>query len=650
MLFFQTLLFVGYLYAHVSQRWLRPKGQVTVHLILVMLALAIMPISPNVGWKSASQAAPLARVLGLLLVTVGLPYFVLSATSPLVQTWFGRNCPGRSPYRLYALSNFGSLVGLLTYPFVIEPALNLSTQSQLWSWGFGAYAILSCACLISIWRAKLTGSSVPAAAPNSTSIAIPGHRNSAAPAWWLRLLWLCLPAWASLMLLATTNHVCQDVAVIPLLWVVPLTLYLITLVICFDHTKWYRRGPWAIAATVGIVVAAGNDTFNWFGYELGLGQQLSMYFIAMFCICMLCHGELVRLRPDSRFLTEFYLLMSAGGALGGVVVTLIAPRVFTNYIEWQISLLGSFALAVGALMLSAPCRVSRATRNALLTPLVLVVLIYIYRWQRPKYQPLERVRNFYGVISVVEFDRGNAAKHELMMKHGRTTHGRQFADAAKRHLTTSFYSEESGVGKTIRYLGNRGSLRVGAIGMGIGTVAAYARPGDVYRFYEINPEVPRLARKYFTYMRDCQGVCEVVLGDARQSMSNEPPERYQLLILDAFSGDSPPVHLLTREAFDVYRRHLELDGVIAVNITAHYLRFAPVLHAEANDSGLKIVRVFSEGSEDRLTYPTDWIMLTTHKGFLQAMPSVSPPSAHDDFTVPLWTDHYSNLFQILTKI
>ena len=356
MLFFQSALFAGYVYAHLLQRWLKPRHQAMVHVAVVVAALTtlvLVRLPPGPSWKPIDSANPTWRVLTLLAASVGLPYFALSATSPLVQAWFSRVWPGRSPYRLYALSNVGSLAGLLSYPFIFEPAFDLTKQSSLWFWSFVVYGVLCVVALDSLLRLRRPESADPG---GDASSAGPAEGPAAAPGVARRLLWLGLPAAASLMLLATTNHVCQNIAVVPFLWVVPLTLYLLSFILCFDHQRWYVRGLWAAAAVLALIAAAGNDEFHWFGYRLSTAEELTLYFAALFFTCMVCHGELVRLKPDPRHLTEFYLLISAGGALGGIFVGLVAPRLFTTFFEWPIGVAASCAIAIVVLALSAPWR------------------------------------------------------------------------------------------------------------------------------------------------------------------------------------------------------------------------------------------------------------------------------------------------------
>lgn len=634
MLFFQTLLFGGYLYAHLLQRWLAPRGQVAIHLLVVGAALAALPILPGPGGKPVDSEYPAWRILVLLTGTVGLPYFALSATSPLVQAWFSRRCPGRSPYRLYALSNFGSLAALLTYPFVFEPSFGLPRQSAMWSGAFMLYAALCAACVACLWQLR------------DHSLASPQPTDAPRPSWVDRLGWLALPAYASLMLLAGTNHICQDVAVAPFLWVVPLSLYLLSFIVCFDHERWYVRWFWAPTAVVALVGVVAADYLR-LDHPLSLVQELVLNFTALFCVCMVCHGELARRKPGPRYLTEFYLAIAAGGALGGVFVAVVAPLVFSTYYEWQIAVGASALVAVAAVVLPGSTGRWHMIRYLVFPPIAGGALAYLACGEFDRIPPVDRARNFFGVIAVIDYDGDNPETHHLLLRHGRITHGCQFTDPDKRRWATTYYGDDSGVGRAIAYLQKSGPIRVGAIGLGTGTLAAYAKAGDVFRFYDINPAVLRMAREHFTYLADCRGECDVVLGDARLSLEGESPQRFDLIVLDAFSGDAIPVHLLTREAFDVYRRHLAPNGVIAVHISNRYLRLAPVVRRLTEYCGMKTTWINGREDDARLLDNNEWMLVTRNEEFLQANPSdLDEPD--EDLVVPLWTDQYSNLFQILS--
>ena len=657
MLFFQTVLFGGYAFAHGIARWTPSRWQTAIHLALVAAAAALLPIAPTAFWKPTGPSPPTLQILALLTVAVGLPYFALSATSPLAQVWFSRSCPGRSPYRLYAVSNFGSLAALLSYPFLVEPAMTLAGQSRLWSAGFVLYAVLCAAGVVWTWRTRGATAGLSSSAGNTVGQAnrgAPQFRSvealHAPPTLLRRALWLLLPACASLALLATTNHVCQDVAVVPFLWVAPLALYLLSFILCFDHPRWYVRSVWAMLALTLILTVSGVD------FMLGrLGQShnfvvdLFLCFAALLAICMVCHGELVLLKPEPRRLTEFYLFVAAGGALGGVLVSIVAPLIFRSFFEWQLGLFLAYFVAAAALMRPETLGAAIPAR-AMAGVSAVIGLVCLLSWQLDLRCPVDRVRNFYGVVSVWEYRRDEPEEHNFQLVHGNIAHGEQFVAAAKRRRPTMYYGESSGVGCAIRCLQKqRPAMRVGVVGLGVGTLAAYAREGDEYEFYEINPEVPRLAKKYFTYLADCRGKCDIVLGDARLSLERPSSRKFDLLALDAFSGDSIPTHLLTREALAVYLRRLASGGLIAVHVTNTYLSLAPVVRAAAEDAKLVAVRVYNVGNAKDLSNRSDWMLVGREAGSWTALSSPPPPPRRDDLHARLWTDQYSNLFEILGR-
>jgi hypothetical protein len=663
MLFFQIILFAGYSYAHLAGSRLTLRGQAIVQIVLLAVAVALLPIIPSASWKPTGSDAPTWRILMLLAATVGLPYFVLSTTSPLLQVWFSRSYPGRSPYRLYALSNFGSLAALLSYPFVFEPAFDLNRQSWLWSGAFAVYAIVCGGSAVWLWRC---GKRLPAATESGPS----GDANAAAVgvSWVRRALWVFLPACASLMLLATTNHVCQDVAVVPFLWVVPLALYLLSFIICFDHQRWYVRGFWAILAVVAIITVGGTGNIlagldriievlgirSQSDISLDYVQELVLYFSAMFFICMVCHGELVKLRPDPRHLTEYYLCISAGGALGGVFVSLVAPVIFTTFFEWKLGLVLSYIVAMVAVIITVR-RYAVVLFSTSAVGVAGLVLLCYFQSSGESQLVVQRARNFYGVVSVLEYHR-DKPDHQYSMRHGAIKHGEQNVapnDPEKRRIPLTYYGYTSGVGRAMEYLQKeRPAMRVGVVGLGVGTMAGYARPNDDYRIYEINPIVSRFSDEgeYFTYLTDARrrgAKVEVILGDGRLSLERESPQQFDLLVLDAFSGDSIPAHLLTREAMEIYRKHMAPGGVIAVHITNSYLYLAPVVRGLAKEARLGATRIYTARDNDQDLLRNDWMLLTEDEKLLAAFPAEPPKDEKDDFEIPLWTDHYNNLFKIL---
>jgi hypothetical protein len=682
MLFFQCLLFCGYAYAHLTSRLLSGRGQALLHLALIVAAVMLLPITPDAGWKPKPGMEPTWRILGLLTVSVGLPYFVLSATGPLGQAWFSRAYAGRSPYRLYALSNFGSLAALLTFPVLFEPVFAADVQAWLWSTSFVVFGLLCAGAAVWIWRYRgdrLIGRDADAAASDDRS---PSASNS--PTIGRRILWLALPAAASLMLLATTSQACQNVAVVPLLWIVPLALYLLTFIICFDHERWYRRGTYcAVAAALVFLSAGGAD---WLSdlipklipvidaktFGLNFVQERIMYFATMFMVCMVCHGELVRLRPSALHLTEYYLMIAAGGAIGGAFVSLVAPHIFSGYWEWNLGLAISFlVVAIYLLKSRAICLPRNAgtqsgieSRRRWTVPAVMlkaasagllaIGFFSVVYWQadaaRPASGTVFQRRNFYGVVKVGDYKDERGPYRQF--KSGGVSHGRQWTsdDPAKRREATAYYAPETGAGRAIRFFQNKPDMRVGVVGLGVGTLATYAiKPGQVIKFYEINPEVVTMAKTYFTYLKECDGRAEIAPGDARLTLEAEPPQHFDVLVLDAFSGDAPPAHLLTREAFGVYRRHLNPDGIIAVNIKNRFVQLAPVVKGAANFHGLSTTRIWTDEDKPRLLYEVDYMLLTDNEEFLKATPPILSPDKPAEREPVLWTDHYSNLFQLLMQ-
>ncbi|HWZ92770.1 MAG TPA: fused MFS/spermidine synthase, partial [Polyangiaceae bacterium] len=517
-------------------------------------------------------------------------------------------------------------------------------QAALWSWLFGGFVLL---CALCAWKALPALHTAQHGAAAAQASALGSERTS----WAERARWVGLPACASLALLATTNHVTADVAVIPFLWVVPLSLYLITFIIAFDHERWYRRRLFA-GLSVVLCLAVGcldplRDLLEALHYDFTFVDDLVLHFAALFCVCMVCHGELVRSRPNPVRLTEFYLLIAAGGALGGVFVSLIAPAIFSTFFEWTLALLASFALGVWVWFGQAALQRWGSAGAVAAASFTLAGLAGIFYCQFDDDAPVAVLRNFYGVVSVYEGDKGDPELHHFSLAHGIVVHGRQFVAPEKRRQPVAYYAPHTGVGRALSYFQKEPDLRIGAVGLGVGTIAAYAGAGQSIRFYEINEQVEELAEKYFSFLKDSLAETTVVLGDARLSLEREPPQNFHVFVLDAFSGDAVPAHLLTKEAFAIYLRHLRPGGVIAVNITNRHLNLYPVVAALAEEFHLQTVRVFTEPNGKELAYRADWMLLTKNAAFVAETKAAPPPSAGKRSQPLLWTDHYSNLFQIL---
>ena len=627
MLFFQVLLLAGYAYAHFLVAKLpRPKLQALVHTALLVAALATLPIAPAESWKPAGEAEPISHILLLLGASVGLPYFLLASTSPLLQAWFALARPGENPYRLFAVSNLASLIALLGYPFLVEPWLAGGQQASLWSWLFGAFAVL---CAAVAWLAPQRTASPSVEKPEAIS------RGNL-------LLWLALSATGSVLLLAVTNHLTQNVASVPLLWLVPLTLYLATFIIAFEGKDWYRpRILWSF-----VLVWLGG--MGWLlvdaDYHYDLPLQLGVFLPGLFLGCLFCHGELYRSRPAPAQLTAFYLTISAGGALGGLAVAVVAPLVFSGYYELGIGL-----AVLGALAALRYAALGRIARYASLAVLLGVTGCAVYDGLSHHKDVRLATRSFYGVLRVKEYGSGGDT-HLRRLVHGTIMHGEQYMQGEKRAMLTTYYAESSGIGAAIRAK-QGGPLRVGVIGLGTGTIAAYGRRGDVFRFYDIDARVIDIARSEFSYLADSAAAVELALGDARLVLEREPAQAFDVLAVDAFSSDAIPVHLITREALGTYLGHVKRDGIVAFHVSNRFLDLIPVVARLAKEYGAAAMLVTDdpedEDSDGRSR--SDWVLVSRDPRVFDndAIVDAGAAALPDRPQWRTWTDDYSNLIQIL---
>ena len=628
MLFFQALLLAGYAYAHLLAKYSRRRFEPLVHTALLIAAVATLPIAPSEVWKPSGTEDPVTWILLLLGAAVGLPYFLLAANSPLLQAWFARARPGENPYRLFAVSNLGSLVALLGYPFLVEPYLGGAGQVGLWSWLFAAFAVL---CAVVAWRTPLE----KAVEGESTLVAQIAKSDV--------VLWLALSATGSVLLLAVTNHLTQNVASVPLLWLAPLTLYLASFILTFEGKGWYRA-EWLWSVLLVWIGAMGwllvdND------FQFDLPVQLGIFLPGLFLGCLFCHGELYKLRPAPSHLTAFYLVVSAGGALGGVLVAVGAPLAFSGYYELGIGLVVLTLLAAVRF-----ARLNMIARYGSLAVLLGISACAVYDGMRYQRDVRVATRSFYGVLRVKEYGLEGEESHLRRLVHGAIMHGEQYMHEKTRGMLTTYYHEDSGIGAAIRSLGER-PARVGVVGLGAGTIAAYGRPGDLYRFYEIDARVMQIALHEFTYLTDSKAKVELALGDARLTLEREPPRRFDVLAVDAFSSDAIPVHLITREALGVYLRHVKPDGIVAFHVSNRFLDLIPVVARVAREHGAHVVLVRDDPDEeaDHRRSRTDWVLVSRDAAALKR-PAIVGRGAEEPEDRPewrTWTDDYSNLIQIL---
>lgn len=643
LLFFQVLLLAGYAYAHGLSRLTRPGVQAGVHVVLIAAACLSLPITPGEHWRPVSPDAPVGRILGLLTVSLGLPYFVLSATSPLLQAWFSRVRPGTSPYRLYALSNAGSLLALLSYPLVFEPLLSRKAQAIWWGWGLAGFAIVAGGCAWQVLRAAREN-------PGTGRSEGTDERVEPAPDLATKTLWFALPACASVLLLAITNTMCLDVAVVPFLWVLPLSLYLLSFMLCFDSPRWYSRPLFtcALFAAIGLVGWAQYDV-----HRMPLLLQVAVYSFALFAGCMLCHGELYRLKPAPAHLTSFYLWIAGGGAAGGMFVALVAPFIFRSYAElpWGLWLLSALLVAVHARARTALILESRRFPGWVLACLgsgLVAGLFGLLAWVGGS-ETVHASRNFYGVLSVRERYVPDAKLWTRALFHGSTLHGLQLLPPQNPLVPLGYYRQGTGVELALSRFPRQEQRRIGIVGLGIGTLSVYGRATDVIRFYEINPEVQRLAETRFAFLQGTPAKVEIVLGDARISLENEPPQAFDVLVLDAFSSDAIPVHLLTREAFALYARHLRADGALLFHITNRHLDLEPVVKGLAAERGLSTLTLAAR-NPTRPGSPIEavWMIVSNNAALMEDPVLVQEASGKEGpVRHVLWTDDHSSLLQVL---
>ena len=640
MLFFQVLLFVGYLYAHLLRTLFRPLIQGCIHISLLGIAAIALPIEPSDAWKPLGTESPTMHLLWMLCVHVGLPYFVLSSTGPLVQAWLSYRDNSDRVYRLYALSNAGSLAALLSYPFLVDPLLSVSNQSLVWSLMFCLFALVQGVVAVGLFR-------IPVPKDNSEPTCSP-LRNShrvAASGWKVKWSWLALPTLASTMLLVVTNHICQNVAVIPFLWILPLSLYLLSFIICFDSPLWYKP-KWTASAT--LVAICFIPLVNILPGRMQLITEVSSYIVMLLGVCMLCHGEVARLKPDSSKLTQYYMLVSGGGAVGGFTVAIICPLVLQTNFELPLSL----AVVSGmAFVIFFACRswnspdydwsVAHRLRYAALTVIAAPLIAMAFASHD---ELIASERNFFGVLQVLKDERG------MRLIHGSTIHGMQLNGPLDAEPTT-YYGKQSGVGLVLlaNQRKNR-NLNIGVVGLGCGVLATYGRTTDHMHMIEINPAVITIANTHFSFLRDSNAKITTLVGDGRLVLERMEKEEFDVLVLDAFSSDAIPAHLLTREAFHLYKKRLGKDGVLAVHLSNNHLNLVPLVHRLSQDAKLGSRVIRSLGDRQRGTHAATWavIMRPDHPLWKEAeLEQAIPPEKMELETAPLWTDQRHNLVSVL---
>jgi SAM-dependent methyltransferase len=637
LVFFQCALLLGYFVAHLLVTRTSPRTQVALYVSMLALSLAQLgfAITPEL---TARSDRPILSVLWLLTLLIGVPFVTMSATSPLLQAWFARssatgaNAAGGNAqaYRLFSISNVGSMLSLLIYPWLIEPNLSLRGQTITLSIGFVALMAICITIALSVRNLPPAQTVEQQSADAKTDITLQQ-----------RGLWIGLAAAGSLLLSAVTTHISQNVVTLPLLWIVPLVAYLLSFVVAFGSDHWPPRWLVIDLALVGLL---------WSAYMVYTGildipivRAAGIFCLSLFLLCLFLHSELYRRRPAARELTSFYFHVAAGGALGAVIAGIVAPSVLTGSYELAVGLCLTAAIGLAAVWPDGP--VIRGVWSTIFVGLIALIAVQV---RKDRLNDIMRERNFYGTAHVIEVVEPELAAPVRTMLHGAITHGREVFREDLHGKPGSYYAPGSGIALALANCCDQRPRRIGVIGLGTGTQAAFGQPGDTIRFYEINPAIEVMARAKFTYLRETKAVVDVVIGDARVSLASEPPQRYDLIAIDAFSGDAIPVHLITAQAIEVYKRHLVPGGVIAFHVSNRYLDLPPVVDQVARNAGMKAALISGPDDYLRDYWKSDWVLVSANDAFL-AKPAIA--SARREITVParlrLWTDDYNSLLPVI---
>jgi hypothetical protein len=706
--FFQLGLLAGYLYAHLVVRWLDARRQAVLHAVVLVLPAVVLPITVRAAGEPSSTD-PVSWLFVALLLSVGLPYFAVSTSAPLLQRWFGRTThrAAGDPYFLYAASNAGSLGALAAYPLVVEPAISLSAQARLWSAGYGALVLLTVLCAYRAFRAT--------AVPDDEATGQP-TQSASVVRWGTRLHWMALTAVPSMLMLSTNTYITTDIAAVPLLWVIPLALYLLTFILAFAPRQ--IVSPWVLSLVMPIVLVP--SVLAVVREETRVMTIIPVHLVTFFVVALSCHTELARRRPPQEHLTDFYLSMSAGGAVGGLFTTLLAPLLFKQTTEYPLGLvlaclmrtpvplfraapatdghgpapaapivgprrlrpsrLASLALdialpaAIGWLLIFLHNRaqaqgVGEFSGRGLAYIFAAPVLLWLSGLSRPlrlalglaaifvagtlTREPGETVlhaeRTFFGTHEVLD------TGWEIKLLSGTTNHGTQLKSPALRCRPTSYYHSTGPIGQLFAsFTGLYTKFDVAVVGLGTAALAAHAQAGQRWTFYEINPAIERIARdrRYFTYLADCITNYQVVIGDARLKIAAAPDGAHDVIVLDAFSSDAIPVHLLTREAIELYFRKLRSGGLIAIHISNRYLNLEPALAALVRDAGLtgRLADDNGVSNEEQIEgkLSSTWVVVARSPDDLGPIGGISrwrPLTARPD--VYAWTDDFSDVVSLI---
>mgnify|MGYP000314732119 CR=1 FL=1 len=651
LLFFQAFLLLGYFYAHCLTHIKSVKKQLGIHFFLLICSVIFLPIGIQTWDDFSPSISPLQNILLLLSVSIGLPYFILSSTGPLIQRWLTYIEVGKLPYQLYSLSNLGSLLALISFPFIFEPLLTTSQQSLYWTIGYVSYALLIVSLL---WKMSKLTLNVQDNETKPQNVKKTNKKHLVD-----KFLWIALAMVGVILLVSTTNAMTQNIPPVPFLWILPLCLYLLTFIISFHSPKWYVREYWF---ALFVLTACLALLMYFIGSQLDIVSQIIIYSCILFIACMICHGELARLKPEVEHLTLFYLFMSLGGFLGSAFVAFVAQNIFDQFLEFPLAIISVFVLL--ALSTYSQKGTTRKTQSWLIVSNVTLALTFMaglaYLNALFVKTNVTSERNFYGILSVKDVVVNNKLQRRLI--DGTTSHGTQSLAKGEDKLPLSYYRKNTGVALALQQLskqrkkeGGDKNINAGFVGLGAGTLATYGNKHDDYVFYELNPAVITSAKTYFSYLDDSAANIELVLGDGRVSLQrqldNSGSKQFDTLVIDAFSGDSIPQHLLTKEALSLYFKHLKSDGVLAIHISNSHLDLTHLVRGLSNALDKEIIYVETDSDNDN-EHKVQWVLLTNNQVFLRdvrikAYRSDWPSESFGDKSDIIWTDEHSDLLSVL---
>ncbi|MEP1554670.1 MAG: integral membrane-like protein [Paraglaciecola sp.] len=654
MLFFQSMLLLGYAHAFCLSFIKNVKSQLTLQALFLLFSLSLIPSLLKTPPYLTKISSPEASILVSLFLEIGVPFYLLSSTGVLLQHWYSKHCQQEtSAYPFYAWSNLASLIALLSYPFLIEPYIGLAQQKLIWSYTYFGFVIFNLILILNLYRQQHFAVFKPLTYKNSQTSSdkhsnlTPEHFNT--PTLKSKVLWMVLPLLAVVLLLSITQLLTLNISPSPLLWIVPLSLYLLSYIIGFSNLNIYQKGPWL---TLFPFCVLASLLMFFFGSHFNSLSQIAMYNFILLVVAVICHGELRKIAPSSHDLPRFYLYVALGGMLGGVFVSIIAPHLFKQLTEFPIAIFGIF-LILGVIYFPQPTKTLNAKGMAwclglLILPASYYALSHVYT----RYD-IANIRNFYGYLSVKEVETEHGISRRLV--DGTTVHGEQLFNTAI-DSTKIYYGPNTGINLALKHVQQRTSINMAVIGLGAGVLAGFGRPSDHLTFYELNPAVKYLAESQFDYLKNTQADTQIVMGDGRVSLTKalirpkakQSKNLLDVLIIDAFTSGAIPSHLLTLEAYEIYWKHLKDKGLLVIHTSNNHVDLVPLLFALAENDN-KTASYFNTSNVSKYDYGSEWVVITNDKSFKASARTnlIEKTLKNHTSNQLIWTDDFNSLLPIM---